>query len=85
MCKAELDGNRYTDLLFYVLSSSVEAEPLSGLQACDQLNLLRRVAVTTASPSRSESIQKDPVASQYKDLFQGVDCISEYSYPIRLK
>ena len=63
MCKVELDGNRSRDSLIYALSSSVEAELLLGLQACDQLNLLRRVAVTTASPPGSESIQEDSVAS----------------------
>ena len=30
VCKAELDGNRSRDLMFYVLSSSVEAVPLLG-------------------------------------------------------
>ena len=89
LCKVELDSGQSRNLLFYVLSSSVDAEPLLGLQACDQLNLLKRVAATTVSPlvsePVSEPIPQDSVAGQYMDLFQGFGCMREYSYQIQLK
>lgn len=82
VCKVELDRGQFRNLLFYVVSSSVDAEPFLGLQACDQLNLLKRVTITTVSPPVSDSIQEDLVAGHYLDLFQGFGCMSEYSYRI---
>ena len=70
LCKLDATSGQSRNLLFF---SWIDAELLLGLQACDPLNLLKRVAATTVSPPVSDSIREDSVASQCLDLFQGLD------------
>ena len=71
---------------FYVLEAGIHAVPLLGLQACDQLSLVRRVAAT-AEDTEDDSlsvIRVDEVAKDYLDLFRGFGAMTELSYKMRL-
>ena len=49
ICDVQREGDSPRKLQFFVLSSTVTAEPLIGLQACAQLNLIKRVSVVTSA------------------------------------
>ena len=83
ICDVQFEGGRSRKLRFFVLSPTVTAEPLLGLQACDQLNLIKRVSAVE-SPDL-EAVRNDPVAREYIDLFDGVGRMDLYTYKIRLR
>ena len=83
ICDVQFEGGRSRKLRFFVLSPTVTAEPLLGLQACDQLNLIMRVSAVE-SPEL-EAVRNDPVAREYIDLFDGVGRMDLYTYKIRLR
>lgn len=85
VCDVELAEGGSRKLRFFVLAPEVKAQPLLGLQACEQLELLKRVMLTTLASTPLEGIRADLVARDYLDLFDGVGCMAKQEYTIRLQ
>ena len=86
ICEVVLPHGGSRQLRFYVLEAGVRAVPLLGLQACDQLSLVKKVEAMTAA-TRDDlptTIREDEIARDYLDLFDGVGVMKESSYEIRL-
>ena len=67
ICNIQLEGDSPRKLRLFVLSSTVTAGPLLGLEACDQLNLIKHVSAVTAP--ELEGIRNDQIALEYVELF----------------
>ena len=81
VCQVTLESGLHRYLRFVVVSC--HDEPLLGLSACEHLGLLNRVAPLCIDTETSEPILEggaipdtkifsDPVASQYRDVFEGL-------------
>lgn len=97
ICQVMLDNGLARHLRFLVVP--FEEEPLLGLGACRHLgliNLVRPVQETRDNPASSEAVlegagifdhnvEKDPVASQYREIFGGIGCLKLNPYTIHLQ
>ena len=85
LCDVVSEDSVSRRLTFHVLSDTVRAEPLLGLEACDKLNLVKRVSTACADNDVLNRICKDYIARDYSDMFDGIGCLKNYPYTIRLR
>ena len=92
ICSVRLPQGETRKLRFHALSQEVAAVPLLGLQACEQLGLIKRVLAAThdmttekESDDSLEEVRGDSVASDFMDLFAGFGLMKDYTYQIALK
>ena len=76
ICSVRLPQGQTRKLRFHVLSQEVAAVPLLGLQACEQLGLIKRVLAAThdtttgkKSDDSLEEVRGDSATSDLMDLF----------------
>ena len=76
ICSVRLPQGETRKLRFHVLSQEVAAVPLLGLQACEQLGLIKKALAVThdmttgkESDGSLEEVRGDSVASDFMDLF----------------
>ena len=85
LCDVVTEDSVSRRLTFHVLSDTVIAEPLLGLEACDKLNLVKRVSTACVDNDVLNRICKDYIARDYIDMFDGIGCLKNYPYTIQLR
>ena len=83
LCDVVSEDSVSRRLTFHVLSDTVRAEPLLGSEACDKLNLVKRVSTACADNDVLNRICKDYIARDYIDMFDGIGCLKNYPYTVQ--
>jgi hypothetical protein len=87
VCEVTLVNGGCRRLRFCFRSRSICAVPLLGLQACDQLNLVKKVEAVTSTEMEDDlpsTFRVDEIVEDYLDLFDSGGVMEGGSYKIRL-
>eukprot|EP00118_Oscarella_pearsei_P011484 m.77540 g.77540 ORF g.77540 m.77540 type:complete len:396 (+) comp36043_c0_seq1:575-1762(+) len=85
VCDVEMPNGASRKVRFYVLGEGVKGDPLLGLVACDQLNLVQRGGEQSQEVGSVLAWRSDEVVGQFLDLFNGIGKMEETMYTISLR